>query len=88
MLVADIIIITASLILFYFLCRSFRNNPFAYRNIAMTSVIILLIALITGRALYSGEPGAVGISLMEMTVSFIWKFSRILLIPICSEPQR
>ena len=79
----DIIIITASLILFYFLCRSFRNNPFAYRNIAMTSVIILLIALITGRAVYSGLPEGDGISLMELTVSFIWKFSRILLIPIC-----
>ena len=78
----DIILIAACVVIFYFLIRSFRKNPFAYRNIAMTSVIILLLALITGKSFFSGAFLTERSSLSEAAVTFIWQFSRILLIPI------
>ena len=78
----DIIFIAACVVIFYFLIRSFGKNPFAYRNIAMTSVIILLLALITGRSLFSGTFFTGRSSLSEAAVTFIWQFSRILLIPL------
>ncbi len=68
--------------LFFLLIKSFRDNPYAYRNIAITSVIILIVAITIGRAVSLScsyrESGTVA----EAAVSFVWQFSRILFIPI------
>lgn len=67
--------------LFIFLADAFKKNPYAYRNIAMTSVIILLTALITGRAVYPGNELEQA-SYVRMFAVFLWQFSRVLFIPI------
>ncbi len=82
-MITDIILMAASAGLLVLLIRSFKNNPFAYRNIAVTSVIMLIVSVIIGRSSTAGvlqdDPGI----LKEGMISFIWQFSRTLLIPIC-----
>ncbi len=78
----DVLLIAAGAGFFYYLTRSFRNNPYAYRNIAITSVIILLIAIIIGRSLLIHVSYGETDSYMRDVAAFLWQFSRVLFIPI------
>ena len=80
--VIDVVLMAACVGLFYLLFRSFNNNPYAYRNIAITSVIILLLAIIIGRAAsFSSSYGEEKV-LTTAAAAFVWQFSRVLFIPI------
>ncbi len=50
---SDIAYIIAGSALFLILAGSFKRDPYSYKNIALTEVIILLIALLTGKSSYS-----------------------------------
>ena len=83
-MIIKILLIIGIGVLFYFLSGSFEKNPFAYKNIAMTSVLILLGALLTGSMhYYVTETGSGDISYVRIACLFLWQFSRDLFIPIC-----
>ncbi len=72
------------IILLLCLSRSFSKNPFAYRNIAMTSVVILLAALLIGSMHYAVMETAEGrVPFLNEFCAFLWNFSRDLFIPLC-----
>ena len=80
--IIDVALMASCAGLIFLLYKSFRDNPYAYRNIAITSVIILIIAIIIGRAVSLSSSYREAGTITEAAVSFVWQFSRILFIPI------
>ena len=78
----DIILVAVCVSLFYFLNRSFKKDPFSYVNIIITSAIIMIMALIMGRAAFDGPAIKDPSQLVRSAVDFIWDFSRGLFVPI------
>ena len=71
----QIFIIAAIILISLVLGKSFAKQPFAYRNIIITSIMIFLCALFLG-SIHRGQPGLT-------TFAFLWEFTRDLSIPIC-----
>ncbi len=83
-MIIRILLVAGILGLMFLLSRSFEKTPFAYRNIAVTSVLILLIALLIGTMHYAtGESGGGITTVVGSVSSFLWQFSRDLFIPLC-----
>ncbi len=79
-----IILIIAIILLLILLFKSFKAMPFAYRNIAIISVIILLLALVDGSITISVVKERNGdVSALWTMASILWQFSRDLFVPVC-----
>ena len=71
-------------LLFIALLLSFRKNPYSYGNIAMTSLMIFLGALMIGsHTMIIIENRSGEFSPLWNSALFLWEFSRVLLIPLC-----
>ncbi|MCR5511242.1 MAG: YdcF family protein [Lachnospiraceae bacterium] len=63
---------------------SLRKNPYSYTNIAITSVVIFLFAVIVGRiSIIPLETADTDAALIRRVAVFLWQFSRDLMVPIC-----
>ena len=66
------------------LVRIFRERPYAYGNIFITGLIVFLAAFIIGSyTMRIVEERDGSVSLVWTAATFLWRFTRALLIPIC-----
>ncbi|MCR5302054.1 MAG: YdcF family protein [Lachnospiraceae bacterium] len=78
----DMILPAICILLIWVLSRSYRRDPFAYANIVITGIIMLVMALIIGRGVFSDAKAVSGMFIVTEAVDFLWRFSRFLFIPI------
>ncbi len=83
-MITKIVLVAGIIILLIWLGKSFSDRPFKYRNVAMTSVLILLMALLVGSMHYANPEAESGsIPFVTQFVGFLWHFSRDLFVPLC-----
>ena len=63
---------------------SLKKNPYSYKNIAITSVIIFLFSIVVGRvSIMPLETADADATLIRRVAVFLWQFTRDLMLPIC-----
>ncbi len=81
-IVARLILIFCMAIVLLYIYRSFKKDPFSYKNVAAISTALLLAAVFTGSFTIQPERGADGgISALRTAGEFLWQFSIKLSIP-------